>query len=68
MEVGKTVEFKIKIGDENLDISFQNNLFSVSTKRNKEIEEEIVEKLKEEIEREKPNICSSFPQRVVIDI
>lgn len=68
MEVGKTVEFKIKIGDENLDISFQNNLFSVATKRNKEIEEEIVEKLKEEIEREKPNICSSFPQRVVIDI
>ena len=68
MEVGKTVEFKIKIGDENFDISFQNNVFSVSTKRNKEIEEEIVEKLKEEIEREKPNICSSFPQRVGIDI
>ncbi|NOR77962.1 MAG: hypothetical protein GQ523_05990 [Methanophagales archaeon] len=68
MEVGKTVEFKIKIGDENPDISFQNNLFSVSTKRNKESEEEIVEKLKEEIERGKPNICSLFLQRVVIDI
>jgi hypothetical protein len=40
----------------------------VSTKRNKEIKEEIVEKLKEEIKREKPSICSSFPQRVGIDI
>lgn len=68
MEVGNIVEFKIKIGDENFDISFQSNVFSVSTKRNKEIEEEIVEKLKEEIKREKPNIYSSFPQRVGIDI
>jgi len=68
MEVGNIVEFKIKIGDENFDISFQSNVFSVSTKRNKEIEEEIVEKLKEEIKREKPSIYSSFPQRVGIDI
>jgi len=67
MEVGKIVEFKIEIGDENFDISFQKNVFSVSTKRNKEIEEEIVEKLKEELVREKPNICSSFPPRVGID-
>ncbi len=68
MEVGKTVDFKIKVGDENFDISFQNNVFSVSTKRNKEIEEEIVKKLKEEIKREKPSICSSFPQRVGIGL
>ncbi len=34
MEAGKIVEFKIEIGNENFDISFQNNVFSVATKRN----------------------------------
>jgi len=68
MGVGKIVEFKIEIGNENFDISFQNKVFSVSTKRNKEIEEGIIESLNEELKRGKPNICSSFPQRVGIDV
>jgi len=66
MEAGKIVEFEMEIGNENFHTSFHNKVFSVSTKRNKEIEEEIIEKLKEEMEREKPNICSSFPLRVGI--
>ena len=68
MEAGKKVEFKIEIGDENFDISFQNKVFSVSAKRNKEIEDEIIESVNEEMTRGKPKICSSFPQRVGIDI
>jgi hypothetical protein len=67
MEVEKLVEFKIKIGNENFDITFQDNLFSVSTTRNKEIEEEIIESLTEELRRRKPRVCSSFPQRVGMD-
>ena len=67
MEVEKLVEFKIKIGNENFDITFQDNLFSVSTTRNKEIEEEIIESLTEELRKGKPRVCSSFPQRVGMD-
>ncbi|MCW3129102.1 MAG: hypothetical protein N2V75_03240 [Methanophagales archaeon] len=68
MKAGKIVRFKIEIGNENFDISFQKNVFSVSTKRNKEIEEEIVESLNDDLERGKPKICSAFPQRVGIDV
>jgi hypothetical protein len=68
MEVEKIVKFKIGVGDENFDISFQTKVFSVSTKRNKEIEEEIIESLNEELKRGKPKICPSFPQRIGIDI
>jgi hypothetical protein len=67
-KAGKIVEFKIEIGNEEFDISFQNNVLSVSTKRNKEIEEEIVECLKDDLERGKPKICPAFPQRVGIEV
>jgi hypothetical protein len=68
MEGGTSVEFKINIGDENFDISFQNKVFSVATHRNKEIEEEIIESLNGDMRRGKPKICPSFPQRAGIDV
>ena len=68
MEGGRLVEFKITIGDENFTISFQKDVFSVSTRRNKEIEEEIIESLNDDMKKGKPKICPSFPQRVGVDI
>ncbi len=67
MEGGKTVEFTIKMGAETFDMAFQNNVFSVVTKRNKDIETEIIECLNDELKKGKPKICPSFPQRVGID-
>ena len=66
MKIGKRVEFKIKIGAESFGIAFQNDVFTVSTKRHKELEEEIIESLKEDLERGKLKICPSFPQRVSV--
>lgn len=67
MECGIPVDFKINIGDEKFEISFRNKVISVSTARNKEIEEEIIENLNEELKRGKPQICPSFPQRAGIN-
>jgi hypothetical protein len=68
MEGGKIVEFKIKMGNEIFDLTFEKNVFSVSTKRNKEIEAEIIECLNEELRKGKPKICPSFPERVGADM
>jgi hypothetical protein len=68
MEGGNIVEFKIKMGHETFDITFEQNVFSVSTKRNKEIEAEITECLNEELKKGKPKFCPSFPERVGADI
>ena len=68
MEGGRVVEFKINMGDENFDLSFQKNVFSVSTRRNKEIEAEIIGSLNDDMNRGRPKICPSFPQRAGIDI
>lgn len=66
--VGNTVEFTIKMGEETFDLAFKDNVFSVATRKNKEIEAEIVECLDEEMKRGKPKICPSFPQRIGSDI
>jgi len=62
--VGNKVEITIKMGAETFDIAFKDNVFSVATRRSKEIEEEIVECLNGELKRGKPKICPSFPQRI----
>ena len=68
IEGGGVVEFKINMGDENFDLSFQENVFSVSTRRNKEIEAEIIESLNDDMNRGRTKICPSFSQRAGIDI
>lgn len=60
------VEFDIKIGEEDIKAIFEGNVFSVSTSKTKELEDEIIEKLEEESKRKYPNICFSFPPRVGI--
>jgi len=60
----KTVEFNIKLGEEDIKAIFQGNLFMVETTKTKEIEDEIIEKLEQEEKRKYPNICFSFPPRV----
>jgi hypothetical protein len=40
----------------------------VATRRNKEMEAEIIESLHEELIRGKPKICSSFPKRLGLGI
>jgi len=46
-------------------ITFKGNVFSVETTKSEDLENEIIEKLKGE-EKKYPNICFSFPSRVII--
>ena len=62
----KAVEFDIKLGEEDIKASFQDDVFSVNTTKTKELEDEIIEKLEQEAKRKYPNICFSFPPRVGI--
>lgn len=66
LESDLPVEFDIKLGEEDIKVIFEDNIFSVSTSKTKELEDEIIEKLEEESKRKYPNICASFPPRVGI--
>ena len=64
IEKSKSVEFNIKLGEEDIKASIEGNVFSVSTTKTKDLEDEIIEKLGQEEKRKYPNICMSFPPRV----
>ena len=66
IENNKLVKFQIKLGKEDIMITFKGNVFSVETTKSEDLENEIIEKLKGEEKRKYPNICFSFPPRVGI--
>jgi len=66
IENNKRVEFQINLGEEEITVIFDDNVFSVETTKYKELEDEIIEKLKVEEKRKYPNVCFSFPARVGI--
>jgi len=66
MENGKNVDFILSLGEETFNASISDNSFSISTEKSMELEEEIIEKLEQEMKRKYPNVCESFPPRVGI--
>lgn len=52
------------IGEEVLNIYFENRTFFVSASKNKGLEEEITDKLDVEFEKKYPRICPDFVQRI----
>jgi hypothetical protein len=66
MALGKPVDFTITMGGESFEIAFQQNILSVSTRRTKVIEEEIIACLQDDLKRGKQRICASFFQRLGI--
>lgn len=66
MAMGKSVAFTITMGRETFEITFHQDILTVSTRRTKAIEEEIMECLKEDLKRGKRRICASFFQRLGI--
>lgn len=66
IENGKKVDFILNLGEETFNASISKDAFSVSTEKSKELEEEIIEKLEQEMKRKYPNVCESFPPRVGI--
>ncbi len=53
------------IGEEVLNTYFVNETFSISTGKNKGLEDEITDKLETEFVKKYPNICPDFVQRVL---
>lgn len=64
IEANNEVKFEIKMGEEFINISIYKNMLSVSTKKTKDLEREIVEKLSLESLQKYPNVCSKFKTRV----
>ncbi|MEN6293170.1 MAG: hypothetical protein ABFC34_01200 [Methanobacterium sp.] len=52
------------IGEEVLNTYFENKTFYVSASKNKELEEEITDKLDVEFEKKYPRMCPDFVQRI----
>lgn len=64
IENNQPLIFDLEIGEEVMEASLEGNKFTISTQKSSEIEEEIIEKLKMELEKKYPNICESFTPRV----
>jgi hypothetical protein len=64
VKIGEIVEFQIRIGNNDIKTSFQKNIFLISTGNSKELEAEIIEKIKIESQKKFPNICSKFYKRM----
>jgi hypothetical protein len=58
------VKFEISMGDEFIKVKLKGNVFSVSTVKSREIEDEIIEKLDFELQKKYPSVCDSFKPRV----
>ncbi len=64
IDKGKPIEFEISMGNEFIRAQLEGNIFSVSTEKSSDIEEEIIEKLETELTKKYPNVCDSFTPRV----
>ena len=60
----KPSNIEMHIGEEVLNTYFGNETFSVTAAKNKELEDEITDKLEMEFVKKYPNICPDFVQRV----
>lgn len=58
------VEFHINLGEEDIKMTIHQDIFSVSTAKTKELEDEIIRKLEREAKKRYPHICIKFPRRV----
>lgn len=65
MDAKETVFFEISIGDELLKATIKDDSFSVSAKKNMELEDEIIEALERELSRKHPNFCQTFIPRIM---
>lgn len=64
IKMDEIVEFKIRIGDNDIKISLQKNIFLISTSTSRDLESEIIDKVMKESQKKFPNICSKFYRRM----
>jgi hypothetical protein len=64
IDENKPVTVEMQMGTEYITTNIEGNQFSVNTEHSEEIEEEIVDKLDNELNKKFPSICESFKPRV----
>lgn len=64
MKKGEKVKFDLTMGGENLEAVISDYYFSVSATKTPELEDEIIAKMEEEMQRETPDFCKTFLPRV----
>ena len=64
IEDNQPLYFEISMGEELIEASLEGNVFSISTSKSSEIEDEIIEKLNIELAKKYPSVCESFEPRV----
>ena len=64
MDKNEPVKIEISMGKEYITTKIEENNLSINTVHNIEIEDEIIEKLDQELNKKYPNICESFKPRV----
>ena len=67
MDENKPVKFEMQMGTEYITTNIDGNQFSISTDHSEEIEDEIIEKLDNELNKKFPSICESFKPRVTLN-
>lgn len=64
MQAGEEVDFELSMGNEKLEVSIKDDFFSVSATKSPDLEEEIINKLQAEMQRQTPDFCKTFLPRV----
>ncbi len=64
LKLFRPFNIEMHIGEEVLNTYFENETFSISAAKNKELEEDITDKLEMEFGKKYPNICPEFISRV----
>lgn len=64
MQNDKEVQFEISMGNELIDLKIKDNSLSISTTKSLELEDEIIEKMTMEMQRNTPDFCQTFIPKV----
>jgi hypothetical protein len=64
MKKGDDVNFELSMGGEKLQATIKNDFFSITASKNPELEDEIIEKLEGEMQKNTPDFCQTFLPRV----
>ena len=65
MNSGRRVDLEMELGEETFNATIGKDCFSISAKKDPELEDEIIEKLESELNRKYPNFCETFIPRVM---
>jgi hypothetical protein len=64
MQKNEAVKFELSMGNENIELMIKEDTFSVSSTKTPDLEDEIIEKMEQEMQRTTPNFCQTFLPKI----